>query len=100
MSLFSPEPAKLRQNTLAAYALLMACGIDPKKSILFIQSRHAVRISEKLLLNMVRKSKDTEIGKKFHFDEVRTIKDYQKKVPYTTFDDYSDYVERMVETGE
>ncbi len=32
------EPAKLRQNTLQAYALLMACGIDLDKSILFIQS--------------------------------------------------------------
>lgn len=32
------EPAKLRKNTLEAYALLMACGIDPEKSTLFIQS--------------------------------------------------------------
>ncbi len=32
------EPAKLRQNTMNAYALLMACGVDPEKSILFIQS--------------------------------------------------------------
>ena len=32
------EPAKLRKNTLDAYALLMACGIDPEKSIFFIQS--------------------------------------------------------------
>ena len=32
------DPAKLRQNSLAAYALLMACGIAPEKSILFIQS--------------------------------------------------------------
>ena len=32
------EPAKLRQNTLEAYALLLACGVDPKKSIAFIQS--------------------------------------------------------------
>lgn len=32
------EPAKLRQNTLNSYALLMACGIDVEKSILFIQS--------------------------------------------------------------
>ncbi|MBE6840492.1 MAG: tryptophan--tRNA ligase [Ruminococcus sp.] len=32
------EPAKLRKNTLDAYALLMACGIDTEKSILFIQS--------------------------------------------------------------
>lgn len=32
------DPAKLRRNTLDSYALLMACGIDVEKSILFIQS--------------------------------------------------------------
>ena len=32
------DPVKLRQNTLNSYALLMACGIDVNKSILFIQS--------------------------------------------------------------
>ncbi len=32
------DPVKLRQATLNSYALLMACGIDPEKSILFIQS--------------------------------------------------------------
>ncbi len=32
------EPAKLRRNTLEAYALLLACGIDLDKSLLFIQS--------------------------------------------------------------
>jgi tryptophanyl-tRNA synthetase len=33
------EPAKLRRNTLEAYALLLACGIDPQKSPFFIQSQ-------------------------------------------------------------
>ncbi|MBC8571026.1 tryptophan--tRNA ligase [Zongyangia hominis] len=32
------DPQKLRQNTLEAYALILACGIDPEKSIAFIQS--------------------------------------------------------------
>ncbi|MGN0551563.1 MAG: tryptophan--tRNA ligase [Acutalibacteraceae bacterium] len=32
------EPKKFRENTLQAYALLLACGIDPEKSIFFIQS--------------------------------------------------------------
>ena len=32
------DPVKLRQNSLEAYALIMACGIDPEKSIAFIQS--------------------------------------------------------------
>ncbi len=32
------DPADLKKRTLDAYALAMACGIDPQKSILFIQS--------------------------------------------------------------
>jgi len=32
------DPAALRENTLRCYALLIACGIDPEKSTLFIQS--------------------------------------------------------------
>ncbi len=33
------EPAKLRQQIYAAFALLLAIGLDPEKSILFIQSQ-------------------------------------------------------------
>ncbi len=33
------EPAKLRKQTWDAFALLLACGIDPEKSLLFIQSQ-------------------------------------------------------------
>ena len=32
------DPKELKSNTLSAYALMLACGIDPKKSIAFIQS--------------------------------------------------------------
>ena len=32
------EPSKFRRNTLEAYALLLACGIDLEKSLFFIQS--------------------------------------------------------------
>lgn len=45
------DPAKLRQNTLNAYALLMACGIDPEKSILFIQSHVKTHAELNWLLN-------------------------------------------------
>jgi len=33
------KPADLRQAVLGSYALMMAVGIDPKKSVLFIQSQ-------------------------------------------------------------
>ncbi|MBR2732540.1 MAG: tryptophan--tRNA ligase [Clostridia bacterium] len=33
-----PEPAKLRQQTLEMYALLLSIGLDPEKNTVFIQS--------------------------------------------------------------
>ena len=32
------DPAKLKKATLEIYALVMACGIDPQKSLFFVQS--------------------------------------------------------------
>lgn len=32
------DPAQLKQQTLSSYALLLACGLDPQKSLVFIQS--------------------------------------------------------------
>ncbi len=34
------EPAELRKNTMRAFALMLACGIDPKRSITFVQSQN------------------------------------------------------------
>lgn len=34
------DPVKFRQQTLECYALTLACGINPEKSILFIQSHN------------------------------------------------------------
>lgn len=34
------DPATLRRQTVESYACLLACGIDPKKSIAFIQSHN------------------------------------------------------------
>lgn len=36
-----PEPAKLRQQIIEMYAILLSIGLDPEKSIIFIQSQVA-----------------------------------------------------------
>lgn len=45
------EPAKLRKQTLSLVALLLACGIDPEKSLLFIQSHVSTHAELAWLLN-------------------------------------------------
>lgn len=34
------DPAALKKNTLEGYAMLLACGVDPERSIVFIQSQN------------------------------------------------------------
>ncbi len=45
------EPAALRKQTLSLVALLLACGIDPEKSLLFIQSHVSAHAELAWLLN-------------------------------------------------
>ncbi len=45
------NPAEFRKNTLEAYALLLATGIDPNKSIPFIQSHSTAHAELAWLLN-------------------------------------------------
>ena len=57
-------------------------------------------ISEKRLLKVIKKNKNTAIGKKYCFSKIKTIKDFQRKIPYTTYNDYIEYIEKTANTGE
>ena len=57
-------------------------------------------VQEKFLMKIISDSKDTEFGKEHGFDQIHSIRDYQEKVPLTTFDDYASYIERMANDGE
>ncbi len=45
------DPKALRENAVSAYALLFACGLDPEKSVLFIQSHVAAHTQLAWVLN-------------------------------------------------
>ena len=57
-------------------------------------------LSRELLTGLVRDNKDTEYGRRYHFDEIGSVEDYKRLVPLSTYDDYAPYIERMVEKGE
>ncbi len=57
--------------------------------------------AQRMTLNKIlRRNKNCELGKKFDFASIKTIEDYQKKVPLTTYADYEPYVERMIHGKE
>jgi tryptophanyl-tRNA synthetase len=67
------EPADLRKHTKEAYALLLACGIDPEKSTIYIQSDVPETLELYLYLNM-----NCYLGE---LERVTTFKEKARKQP-------------------
>ncbi|MBO4831783.1 MAG: GH3 auxin-responsive promoter family protein [Oscillospiraceae bacterium] len=63
-------------------------------------SRDAMASNEKLLMELLRDNSNTEYGKKYGFADIHSVREFQEKVPFTTFDDYAPYIDRMVKNGE
>jgi hypothetical protein len=51
------------------------------------------------LLEMVRRNRDTEYGREHGFASIRTVRDYQERVPIQDYDALAPYIER-VKRGE
>ena len=48
-----------------------------------------------LLKRIIKENKDTEFGRKYHFDEIKTIDDFKRLVPPSVYDDYAADMERV-----
>ena len=60
----------------------------------------AVKTQEETLQKIMKKNKDCEYGKKYDFANIHSIREYQDKVPLSTFEDYAPMIDRMVENNE
>ena len=67
---------------------------------LFRQAKNGKSFSEKKLLRLLKKSRNTEYGKKYGFREIKNVDDYREKVPLSTYDDYRELIRRTAEKGE
>ena len=63
-------------------------------------SRRAVAVSGEMLRQILSDNCDTEYGRKHHFAEIRSFPEYRERVPFTTYDDYAPYIERMIRNNE
>lgn len=59
-----------------------------------------VETQEKILMQIMDENKDTEYGKKIGFKDVHSVEDFQRIVPLSNYDTYSDYVDRMLDGEE
>ena len=55
---------------------------------------HPNEVQEALLMGLISKAKDTELGVKYGFSSIRTYADFARQVPITTYEEYHPYIER------
>jgi hypothetical protein len=48
------------------------------------------------LLEIIRRNQDTVYGREYRFAEIRSVKEYQSRVPVNTYDSLTPYVERVM----
>jgi hypothetical protein len=62
-------------------------------------TENAFSRNSKVLNKILLKNSETEFGKKYSFSNIKSIEEYKRKVPLSTYKDYEKYIGRMF-TGE
>ena len=52
---------------------------------------------EEVLMSILDYAKDTEYGKKHDFENIKSIEDFQNKIPFNEYGDLEEYIERMAD---
>lgn len=52
-------------------------------------------VQEEILMGILDNAKDTDIGKKYGFEKIKSIKEFQEKIPIMEYEDIEDYIERI-----
>lgn len=63
-------------------------------------SVNAENTQKEFLKNLLNDNENTEYGKMYGFSDIHNADEYRKKVPLTVYDDYEEYIKRMVSGGE
>ncbi|MBW2982782.1 GH3 auxin-responsive promoter family protein [Candidatus Woesearchaeota archaeon] len=74
--------SKLFRNALARYQTALR---SPRKA------------QEKLLLYIVKRNRKTAYGRKYGFSDIKTVREYQKRVPVVSYEDLQPYVDCMLQ---
>jgi len=53
--------------------------------------------ARRTLITILQDNADTEYGKKYHFADISSVSEYKKQVPFSTFEDYEDFVSEMMQ---
>jgi len=62
----------------------------------FEKESHSLRETQRrVLLGKIRRNEDSEFGKKWHFNEIRSVADFRRRLPVATYSQFEPYIERL-----
>ncbi|MDE7400413.1 MAG: GH3 auxin-responsive promoter family protein [Oscillospiraceae bacterium] len=61
---------------------------------------NADKVQREMLFEILNKNKDTEFGRKHGFSDIKSITDFQSKIPLSDYNDYSEHILRIINGEE
>ena len=52
-------------------------------------------VQQEQLFNLLKSAKNTEFGKKYGFDSISSTQEYQKRVPISTYEGFTEYIDKI-----
>ncbi len=69
----------------------------PDSLAFHLARRNVANTQQKLLLRLLQRNAETEFGHRYDFASIRSVAEYQARVPLSTYDDYREAIQRMAE---
>ncbi len=64
------------------------------------ECKNPLEVSTATLMAQLRKSENTDYGRKYNFKDIKTVEDYKVNVPFSTHDNYKDYIQEFLNGDE
>ena len=65
-----------------------------------MSTKNADTAQTKFLLDWLNENKNTEFGKRYSFAQIKSVREYQERVPLSTYEDYACDIERIIDGEE
>lgn len=84
------------KETFQAYQAAAKKGEPVYDLVINQESKNPMEVTRQCLMKLLDDNKDTEYGRKYDFASIKSIEEYQKRLPVITYDNIAQDLERMM----
>lgn len=77
----------------------LCCLLYKKEYKQYLETASVKDIQSEVLRNIIMKNKDTVYGRRFHFEKLWDVSEFQNSLPLTVYEDYMEAITRLEEGG-